>query len=204
MAVACPDPRVSVDSRWEEDVVEVCLAADRAIRFLASHGVALQEPIRVHLVDRVESEHDRAALGAFDSRQRRIEILSLERFLARPGTVAFSEPASQELHSSLIVHEVAHAVAQSNFSPARPPAVCQEYIAYVVQLSTMAAGMRERILARFDAAGFGRDEEICQTVYLISPDVFAAKAYRHFTRDGNGARIIRRMLEGAFRPTDGD
>ena len=98
-----------------------------------------------------------------------------------------------DLHRSIVAHEVAHAIASQNL-PEKQAFVTQEYIAYVTQLATMPPDVREKVLANFPNNSFDTDEQINMTIFMMAPEVFAVKAYRHFLKPENGAAFFQRLL----------
>ena len=76
-----------------------------------------------------------------------------------------------------------------------------EYIAAVVQLSTMPAADRQAILAvHADVEGYGDPAEISALLYLMNPAVFAVKCYRHYVELGeHGPGFLRVLLREGLR-----
>jgi hypothetical protein len=109
----------------------------------------------------------------------------------------FGMPVDHDLYKSLIVHEVAHVIASKNFAVAQT-FIAHEYIAYVTQLSTMPSVLREKILADLPGDGFTATEQINLTLFILSPELFAVQAYRHFQRPENGAAFLQRLLREEF------
>lgn len=191
--VRCPE-RVVVTAANSTDAGSACAAAADAFVFLDANGLSTAEPIHVHVVSRLPDEKLDDALGCYDHRDRQIHVLDLAS-CRRKGKI-LGQPADEELHRSVIVHEVAHAAAAARFAVARPALAAQEYIACVAQLAVLAPATRERILERYPGTGFETTAQISSSIFLIEPNYFAAQAWRHFVKPENGATFIRRLLAG--------
>ena len=89
---------------------------------------------------------------------------------------------------------VAHAVIHQNLGGQKLPFAAHEYLAYAVQLSTLSAPNRERILARFPGAAFTELEQVSEIVLGLDPDRFAVKAYQHFRKLDDQDAVLRRLL----------
>lgn len=105
-------------------------------------------------------------------------------------------PLTRTLCKSLVTHEVAHAVAESNFSIPRPSMLAQEYFASVTMFATMPLKQREHILKQFPGRGFDTVDQMSTTFYLLNPAMFGAYAYRHFLKVSNGKVFLKRVLSG--------
>ena len=118
------------------------------------------------------------------------------------GIRFFGLQLSRNLYRSFIVHELAHAIAANNFTIEHVSTASQEYIAYTVQLATMARSLQKSIFTTFTHEPFLNEGEITSLFYYLNPEVFGVKAYRHFQRLENGADFYRRILTGGFQPME--
>ena len=106
---------------------------------------------------------------------------------------AYGLKMSKEFYESLIVHEVAHFIAEKIVGR-KIDNTDSEYIAYVVQLSQMHPKMRLSILSQRSLSAF-KTEDINLEVMLFDPAVFAAKSYLHFKE--NKGQYLKEILSGA-------
>ncbi len=191
----CHNSKAVVDSSHPEDWETACAGAIDAISFLEANGFRLGGPINIHMMGRIAEKKLAHAFGYFDSQDERVHVLN---FSASHGAVQgvgiFGLPMDRDLYRSIVTHEVAHLIASHNFTMESPPRVAQEYIAYVTQLATMPPGLRDRILANFPGEGFRTSMQINSVIHMLSPEIFAVRAYRHFVRTENGAAFFRRLL----------
>jgi hypothetical protein len=101
---------------------------------------------------------------------------------------------SKEFYESIIIHEVAHFIAEKIVGR-KIEITNSEYIAYVVQLSQMQPKIRQAILSKLPLLAF-KTEEINLDVMLFNPTVFAVKSYLHF-KESKG-QYIKDILSGTI------
>jgi hypothetical protein len=203
-AIPCPDdPAGQVRTADAGHVDKVCSGIAAARAFLTKQGVDADGMVVVEIHRTVLIEpggRPVQVLGLFEAPTARIKVAApqtLARMAGSPGT--FREPYSDELFVSVVAHEATHALIDPQMTRKRDRPVAHEYIAYVVQLASLAAATRERILARLDLAGFADASEINPLIYAMSPDAFAIKAWRHHVALDDGGAFIRGLLSGAVR-----
>jgi hypothetical protein len=95
-------------------------------------------------------------------------------------------PMTIALWRSFVSHEVGHAIAEQHFAARAQHRTASEYIAAVVQLSTLPPELRAAILDRYDVEAFRDASEIGIILYDLNPAVFAVSAYRHYVSLGDG------------------
>lgn len=188
----CPEAPVRVSYERETDAHTVCEAAHLAVAVMTEHGFLVAQPLAIDVVHNLPDKPH--LLGTFNPKLEKIEILSYEdcakRALTKPP---FRVPMDLSMHRSFVVHEIAHTIAQQNFAISDPSVAAQEYIAYSVQLATMAPTLRETILARDQLDPFEDEFEIT-TVYLaFDPSSFAVKVYRHLTEVADAPSFYQQL-----------
>jgi hypothetical protein len=197
----CPDLNVVVShSENRDDADTVCLASLQTVSFMTSHGFDTSTPISISIEETFVVHPSAQVIGQYDSRTMEVSVSSFARCceLAKKRPIFRLKKMSRELYKSFIVHEVAHAIAQSNFTIEHPSKVAQEYIAYTIQLATMEPALRNHILSAFDNAAFAADKEISELFLALAPETFAVKAYKHFQAPEHGTAFLRRLLTGDF------
>lgn len=178
----------------------VCGASAKALGFFRSHGVDSTSMITVRVVDR-DIDPRLPHIGAYSAANKSIELLRLHSPTQRQSNFSlFGLPMDEALYQSVVVHELAHAIADQNFAYENPPVVIQEYIAYVTQLATMEPATRQRILAARDLPAYSHLDEMSYLYYAMDPCGFAVKAYRHFRSLDDPGKFLRDLLSGARRP----
>jgi len=196
----CASGDVVVAAAGSADAETACHGAADAKAFLRLQGLKTQDAITIHIVARLPSDVKNRAFGCYSRERDRVDVLNSTTC----GSLAsqngwFGMPFDRAAYRSVVAHEVAHAIASRNFKMANPSWVAQEYIAYVTQLAVLPAERRDAILKRSRASAFVNSGDINPYVLLLSPEVFAVKAYRHFVQPENGAAFLRGLLDGRFR-----
>ena len=187
-----------------EERTLVCDGAAKARAFFSSLGIELKRRIRLQLQE-AEIEGRRSHLGSYDAASDRVDLLTLEQAKALTVDDAlFGLQMDERLYESLVVHEVAHAIAGQQFGLRPAPLVSQEYIAYVAQFSTMDPAIRSRILRAYTLEAFAGLEEMSSTYYALDPSRFGVKAWLHFQALDDRGGFIRDLLSGAIRPAAED
>ena len=191
----CADVPVNVTAVDGDDVGIGCRGAGLAIAFLAKRGFTVRTPIVAEVVDAIDIIPGASVLGFFDPHADVVKVLARSAFSS--GTTAdtvLGLPIDDALYASVFAHEVAHAVIYQNLGGQKLPYAAHEYLAYAVQLSTLSAPNRERILARFPGAAFTELEQVSEIVLGLDPDRFAVKAYQHFRKLDDQDAVLRRLL----------
>lgn len=191
----CGNADAVVVSSGSAEAETACGAAAAAAGFLEANGLWMKGPIEIHIVAKFPAGKDYTGFGNYDRAARKAHVLS---FPASREAPVFGLLMDRDLHRSLVVHEVAHAFAADNFTVKNPPWAASEYIAYVTQIATMPPALRQRALAVYQGTGFESPLQINPIFLMMAPDIFAAKAYRHFERPESGAVFFRRLLTEDF------
>lgn len=193
-AQKCPGINAVVSHDTAEELELVCGAVSDAAAFMRDNGFAVTVPISVSVVDHVSGSFPHRAVGAYNRSTMHIEVLSYAECLKAPERKSgFRVPMTRKLHRSFVVHEVAHAILESNLGP-NPPPLAQEYVAYVAQFATMEPALRSEILARYDVTPFERDSQINANLYMMDPSAFGVMSYLHYQLPGNGRAFMGRVL----------
>ncbi|WP_372624544.1 DUF6639 family protein [Falsiroseomonas sp.] len=200
----CGAPLLRIEHEHAVDLAHACEAWRRVARFLmGQHGMRVATPVTLAFVERVEidlgSEKLRV-LGFNDRAARTIRVTSMTAaWLRDPERLMFRQPVDEELHISLIVHELAHALLKDNYRIPVPSLVCDEYVAYVTQFATMAPATRARVLAGYPAQDFDSLDEITEVCLMMTPHEFGVRAWRHYERVGQREGMVEAILSGRFR-----
>ena len=192
--VSCPHTNVTVISADDHDVGIACEAAREAVGFFAANSLDTSAPVKVRLVRELPDVAGSSSYGCYDHRSRTVCMLHFPECLERGPWANLA--IDRTLYRSLLTHEVAHALADMNFTVQRPSALAHEYLAYVTMFATMPAGERERVLEQFPGTGFDSVNQMSVTYYLMNPLRFGAEAYRHFLKVGDQKTFLKNVLSG--------
>jgi hypothetical protein len=192
--VICEVPNVVVHSPNRPDALVACEGARDATAFLASQGLDVRGKVSIDVVQVLPPEASPSAAGYYLHAQNRVVVLAYSAF--RKFGTWFDVAIDPSLYRSLVAHEVAHAIAASNFGMLTPAIQAHEYIAYVTMFATMAPAQRERVLAQYPGDAFEDDTKMSATIYLFDPMRFGVRAYRHFLHRTDGREYLHAVLAG--------
>lgn len=205
--LVCPSTQATVaypGDDFRETASIACDAITRTLGFMAASGFDTRNALRVEIVDELSTRDQGHPLGTYDNGSDAIRLLSWESFCqACSDNPLFGMPPNLDLYQSVIAHEAAHAIASGNFRIEKPSRTAHEYIAYVVQLSTMPADLRQLIIEQSSVSGFNDASEISSVYLAMNPEAFAVKCYLHYRDPENGNEFLHKLLGGEVR-LDGD
>ena len=196
---SCGSDSIRISGATAQEAELACAGIADAIGFFAARGFATDIAIDVSVDEDAVTVDDGGlafpVLGRFHPDDDRIIMTSLasQRAMAQDRP-AFRMPFAAAQFREVVAHETAHALAERNFSHADPSRLVHEYIAYIVQMATMAPTRRAAILGNYATGPFETVLEINPMVYGIAPDVFAVKAWLYFVEQPDGAAYLRRIM----------
>jgi hypothetical protein len=180
----------------------ICRAANEVQGFFKSYGIAQKARIRIHIAS-ADIDPRLPHIGSYSAQRQTISILSQSQVQCLgDNSRLFGLPMDDTLYRSVVVHELAHAIADQNFGYEHPSLVAQEYVAYVAQLATLEPALREKILVANALPGYRDVDEMSCVYYAMDPSGFGIKAYRHFAALPHPGEFLRRWLSGGIRPAD--
>lgn len=198
--IRCAGTRAVLDAVPPAEVAHVCEAASSAERELARCNMTASRPYTIRLVPDIRDHFGSCIFGRFRSNPHIALVLGRPAAEALVASIPDDEPMSvlrslplDDLHRSLIVHEVTHAIVHQSLRVA-PCHAIHEYIAAVVQLGTLSQRSRDAYLARFAGEDVFTEAMFNDIVQAMNPARFAAAAYRHFHQPGKGCNFVRRLL----------
>jgi hypothetical protein len=193
--IACPDSRFVVEAASPHLQATLCEVAVAAADRLLLCGLSQTRPVTLRIVDTV-SHPVADCLAAYDCDFDRIRITAPERYaeLLAPDTAYASLPP-EVLLRSLLAHELSHALLDQSAQGRPVDLVDHEYVAAAMELDLMPPAWRGVIL---DAARLEMPREglINIWIYRLEPRRFSANAWLHFSAEGNGCDLVRRIVDG--------
>lgn len=146
-------------------------------------------------------------VGLFDPARGTVTMTSEATPWLR-GSTYFGLPMTDELITTLLAHEIAHALSRGLYEASLQATdtdlrVQEECVAYLVQLATMDAHLRAAVLVRFpasDATGADAEGAINAIALGLAPETFGVICFRHFAGPSGGSAFLDRLYSGAFRP----
>jgi hypothetical protein len=195
--VTCLDSKVIVFAETKTMCKKVCEAVQLGDAFIKSIDLKLPEKLTITLFKELPSNGQHHSMGYYDSHSNEIRLLDYETALtaSMQSPPSFGIKMSPAIWSSYVIHELAHAAAQKKFSPGVSVCTASEYIAAVVQISTLPLNERKTIMQNYpEVAGFDKKEEITMAYYMFDPSKFMLNAYLHYSKPENGLKFIRRLF----------
>jgi len=195
--VICPGTNVTVNYDDMGDLESACQGARLAVEFLKRNGLDTSTTLQINLVPQIPECRIKNAYGCFNKKSGNIYVLSYWVCCGEGSAIElFGFPVDRALYRSLIVHEVAHAIASHNFSISQPAWIAHEYIAHVTQFATLPHAYRDNVMRHSPGKGFQTEAQINATILLMKPDVFTLQSYRHYMKPEHGRQFIKRLLSG--------
>ena len=190
----CIDLNAVVRSPDQQDALIACEGARDASVFLESQGLDVSNTIVIELLTKLPAVVGSSASGCYLESEQRVLILVYSEF--RKFETWFGVPIDRSLYRSAVSHEVAHMVADFNFTISQPSIQAKEYIAYVTQFFVMEPMLRKKVLSRFPGEAFEGDWQMSTTVYMLDCMGFGIRAYLHFVKLTDGDEYLHAILNG--------
>ena len=188
---------VVVFSTNSEDAITACEAAKSATLFLKELGLVHDRQLRIEIVAKPRGEIPIRAYGCYNHRSKIVGVLSYDDCTqVALERLPYGLALTREMYKSFIVHEVGHAIVDENSSGRPVSRLAHECMAYITQFGTMNHILRKRILDRFAHLSISSLTELSTLTYLMSPDVFAVKCYKHFIKQNDKKGFINDFLIG--------
>ncbi len=198
--LSCPNlPEVIIDSGDKEDIVMICLAADKAIVFLSRYNLPLKREIHLEIVAQKITTPRYTAYASYDSQTDHIQLMAYEVILKGAALpMMYGEPFDRVHYSGAVAHEVAHAVIHHNltFKPISPGP--QGYLAYATQLAALSTARRVAIIEAMDAEPWASGDTIRDIYMAMEPGKFAVKSYIQLMDMSDPAAFGRILLNAKW------
>ena len=181
----------------QNEVQRVCQAAQDATELLRQCGIEPSKSINISIQEKLVHPSGFPAFAFFHSPSNQIEITDFDAIkkLIQPASAYYKLP-SRDLYESLIAHEVTHAITSPLIRDSDCPSVAHEYIAAVIQVSSMSDGSRQILLNAFPRSTPVVLEMFNEFSFYSSPQWFVANAYRHFNQTDKGCELLLGIING--------
>lgn len=190
----CPGVPVIVEAAGPDGAAEICAAARDAARLFAECGVpALRRPVRIRRVPALPE----GCAARYHCGEDRIEILAPDRVAAtrRPDApLAFLD--AESFHRSVVVHELAHAAMENTPCPFATCVAAQEFVAYNLQILSLAPADRARFAAAIDPATIAAPERLNPFVLAVDPDAFLRRSWLWLGAQPGRCAYLGRVARG--------
>ncbi len=181
----------------DETLNEICLAAAKAITFLAKYQLHPKRVIRIEIVETEINSRGYIAYGSYDRQRDLIQLMSLQAVLNNgKSPQMYDQPFDREHYHGAVAHEVTHAVFQHNARNIKDQLtnVAQEYLAHSTQLGVLSDERRNQIVEASDVGPWESGDLISDVYMGLKPTGFAVKSYQHLTQMEDPQPFIKLLL----------
>ena len=192
--LSCDMQLVNVNFRDPDHAELVCNSVEKATNLFESCGAQLlKRSIQIALV----RELKKGCVGLYHCGGDLIEILEPDDMqLARDADDAFSILPIEEYFSSVIVHEMVHAISDDLHCPFENCLVRDEYIAHALQVMSLT---KQRQIQFERKAGLNRPisrDELNMMGLFLSPKLFSQKVWLHLNQRDEPCEYINQLSLG--------
>lgn len=183
---------------WPQSEREmVCAAAEDAIRLLGQCDLLPDKSIIIELMSGAKGGgRSGETFGFFSAMANRVYVTSSQHAATMSRETPFAAISESEFRSSLIVHEVTHAVLHQHYKQKPKTRTALEYPAYVMQIASLSPTARKAFQSAVGAGPLRKNFLFNDIILAIDPYVFAALAHEHFKTFPGGCTNIRALLDG--------
>ena len=193
-AQQCAGTQVSVTSENQDHVALVCEAATKAVSVFAECAIpALRVPTNIAIVDAIPQ----GCFGLFHCETRMIEVLSPDVLdKARNPDSVLAHLTNDAFFQSIVVHELTHAASEGMPCPFDGCLVGPEYVAYLMQLRSLAPAALEEFESGIDMQLPVTPEQFHPIVILMSPDIFSRRVWAHHWQQDDPCGFVGELISG--------
>lgn len=192
----CPDPFFRVTAADTELADRTCRSAAAARDSLESCGVALTEPLEIHVVGSINGSLG-PCLGVYHCGEQEIEVLSPEALsTAREMDGAFRGISDAAYWDSILVHELTHAAYDVVTCPFSSCIATSEYASYAMQIRSLPAEEQARFGEGIELRTNSNLGAISAMMYFMAPDRFAKYAWQHFSSVAEPCAYMSLIMDG--------
>lgn len=178
-------------------VSNICIAAEKAISFLAYYKLQPQRVIKIQIIETAINSHGYFAYGSYDRQNDIMQLMSLQSISKNThSTQMFDQPFDTEHYHGAIAHEITHAIFQHNAGKIKEQLtnVAQEYLAYSTQMGVLSPERRSKIIKDNDVGPWESGDSISVTYMGLRPTSFAVKSYLHLIQMSDPQPFIKLLL----------
>ena len=193
----CADKRIDVSAPSQASAAIICDQADKARAFLAACGIEGKHPLSVRVTRELANDPGWRKGGDFDPATGRVRLLPFMSYLRVSKQKPVAAPAiTRVMHTSIAAHEIAHGIFHERTAHLDLPETAHEYVAYVVQFSTLPVELQKSLIVQADLPAVTNLFMFSFFLLRADPERFALNAYRHFHQTENGCGFLNRLLDG--------
>lgn len=195
-SLQCSKDSVAFEFETSEGLEYICEKTTKVIRFLESIDLQVTDCITIKLVDDFPAEVPQNLFGYYVPRTHEVSVLTYSRaknFASEKPH--FGSKMTKDMWSSFASHELAHAIIDQNKDRISPSRLAEEYIACITQLTTLEPEDLNNFLEAYgDVDAYLSIDEMSDTYYLLDPNRFAVKCYRHYLALNDPKQFIGQLI----------
>jgi hypothetical protein len=193
----CKGIPVRVYAPLPSERISICQAATHVVKLLQSCGIEARSPLMIEVVQKMAGGEGQGAYGCFDRSTGSIQLLALDRCAEQLRTdESRRDLDAADYFQSVAAHEVAHGILAQQEAASELPLVAQEYLAYALQIDSLAPNTRQAFLKPLHDRGTLRVELPHEILLFMNPPAFGAIAYLHFKSSPDQCATIKSVLRG--------
>lgn len=192
----CDTTRTLVETDDQDLHERVCNVVMTALPVLENCHLRQNLPVLIRFNDALStSGHD--CLGLYHDGKGQIDLLTPEAFHSSHIKSDYCKEIPENVHfDSIIVHEMTHALLDQVPGAKDYDLVDQEYIAYAMQFEIIHKSVRDRFLSSIGLSAPIEPEWINEFILSVSPSVFAASSWLHFSSSERGCEFVGKIIRG--------
>ena len=203
------DATVTVTYEHEVDYQNTCVALEKLYEFAVNEWHFKMDTIKPHIDFKENVILPSAAkewtgirvFGYYNSDTHGVEMTtSKTNWVNDKKRTFFKLRYTNDLHISVIAHELTHAYNKEQYRTKRKGHSPDEYMAYVLQISTMPESLRNKVLNHKDNKGqiLPGKGAVNDFMHAVDPHGFGISAYNHYHSADGGKAFVDEILDGQY------
>lgn len=194
----CDGGTFTIDAPTAALSVTICDALLEARDALLACGLEQNRPITVEIMSGI-SHPIGECLSYYECDFDTIRVTAPDVLAdALSSGDAYSVLPPEVLLTSLLTHELAHALVAQSAGDRRIDIIDQEYIAAALELENMDPGWRDALIRAAPVSLPPKESLIDILIYGMAPRKFATNAWQHFRAENDGCARVRDIVAGRF------
>ena len=197
-SLRCSNDLIVFTFEKNEGLECLCETATKTINFLESMGFQTTDCITIKIIEDFPSRNSHNLFGSYNPKAQEVSMLtySKAKYLSSKQELVSGLEMTKDLWCAFAAHELAHAIVNQSQVKIDASRCAEEYIACVTQLSVLASETLENFMEAYGSVdAFTSMDEMSYTYYLLDPNRFAVKCYRHYLSLSNPAKFIDQLIK---------
>ena len=195
----CAGVPVRVAAASSDEHRLACDAAGIALKLMSACDIGPKRSITLRLQGEISAPLSKSEmLGLFDTERDLVLVVHLDRVPGLIKDTPFARLPVRDTYTSIVVHEVIHALIHQNLIRPLTNRAAIEYPAFALQIESLPPNSRAAYLASFSRADVEDNKVSFNDITLmLDPFLFAARAYHHFKSSANPCSLIANIMKAS-------